>query len=89
MIMGEKERYKLRQAAGNYWLLDMEQKPGNYREPVAVNETGAMILQNYLETAKELEAAAVLSKEYEIGMDEALEDVRGFLEQLRRQGIEL
>lgn len=89
VIMRGKERYKLRHAAGNYWLLDTEQKPGSYRAPIAMNETGATILQSYLQTGEEQEAAAILSKEYEIGMDEALEDVRGFLEQLRRQGIEL
>ena len=35
-----KERYQLRQAAGAYWLLDMEQGE-QYKKPFMLNECGA------------------------------------------------
>lgn len=87
--MKGKQRYQLRQAAGKFWLLDMEQEAGVYRAPVAMNETGAMILNSYWETGDPESAAKALHDEYEIEMDEALRDVSDFLNQLRRQGIAL
>ena len=87
--MNGKERYQMRHAAGQYWLLDMEQKPGKYKAPLALNETGAMILENFWEQGNPEAAAKALSEEYEIGMDEALADVTEFLGQLKRQGIAL
>ena len=83
------ERYQLRQAAGKYWLLDMQQEPGKYRVPVAMNETGAMILEHYWERKDPEDAARTLSETYEIGLEEALSDVKAFLEELMRQGIVL
>ena len=41
MLQKQSERYQIRQAAGMYWLLDMEQPGIPYRQPVLLNETGA------------------------------------------------
>ena len=87
--MKGKERYQLRRAAGKFWLLDMEQEMGKYRAPIAMNETGAMILQGFWETGKEEDAAKALSETYEIDLEEALADVREFLQQLQAQGVAL
>lgn len=87
--MKGKERYQLRQAAGKYWLLDMEQSAGKYVAPVAMNETGALILENFWEENDPSKAAKVLSETYEISLEEALEDVNAFLGQLRKKGIAL
>ena len=84
-----KERYQLRHAAGKFWLIDMEQEMGKYRAPVAMNETGAMILQSFWKTGKEEDTAKALSETYEIDLEEALVDVREFLQQLKAQGIAL
>ena len=83
------KRYQLRQAAGKYWLLDMQQEPGRYRAPVAMNETGAIILEHYWEQKDPMDAARALSETYEIKLEEALPDVNAFLEELKRQGIVL
>ena len=87
--MNGRQRYQIRHAAGQYWLLDMEQKPGKYKAPLALNETGAMILESFWEQGDPKAAAKALSDEYEIGMEEALADVTDFLGQLKRQGIAL
>ena len=42
-----KERYQLRQAAGAYWLLDMEQGE-QYKKPFMLNECGAYIYRAYI-----------------------------------------
>lgn len=82
-------RYQLRTAAGKYWLMDMGQKAGNYRAPVAMNETGAMILEYFWKSGDTKEPAKVLSETYEIDLEEAQADVNEFLNQLRSQGIAL
>ncbi|MBQ1849163.1 MAG: PqqD family protein [Lachnospiraceae bacterium] len=87
--MSETQRYQLREAAGKYWLLDMEQKPGKYFPPIAMNETGAMILTSYWKKNDPKDAATLLSDTYEITLEEALSDVNDFLSDLKRKGIAL
>ena len=87
--MNGKQRYQLRRAAGKYWLLDMEQSAGRYAAPVAMNETGALILESFWEANDPLGAAKALSETYEISQEEALEDVNAFLDQLQKKGIAL
>ena len=84
-----KEQYQLRHAAGKYWLLDMTQDATRYRAPVAMNETGALILKSFWESQDIQAAAKVLSETYEIDLQEALGDVKMFLKQLEKQGIVL
>ncbi len=85
--MHEKKRYQLRYAAGLYWLLDMEQTGEIYKKPVTMNECGAYIWQNYIESASEEEIADMLHMRYDISCEEALEDIREFIQQLHKQGI--
>lgn len=86
--MRAKKRYQLRYAAGLYWLLDMEQTGAAYKKPVTMNECGAYIWQNYIESASsEEEIADMLHMRYGISSGEALEDIREFLKQLQKQGV--
>ena len=87
--MADQQRYQLRHAGGKYWLLDLKQDPGRYRAPIAVNETAAMILNCIWDKGDPKAAAKVLSETYEIEPGEALADVNAFLEDLRRQGVEI
>ena len=85
--MQEKKRYQMRYAAGLYWLLDMEQTGREYRRPVTMNECGAYIWQNYIESVSEKKIADMLHQRYGISSEEALEDIREFIKQLQEQGI--
>lgn len=87
--MKKKERYQLRKAAGLYWLLDMEQGGADWREPVAVNESGAYIWGKYQHLGSETAVAEELGREMGLPVQEALADVREFLGQLEEQGIVL
>lgn len=79
--------YQLRTAAGQYWLLNMEQKGVPYQGPVALNAMGAEIW-NRLQRGKTSAAIAEeLSIQYETSSEEILEDVLVFCEQLKKQGI--
>lgn len=58
-----KDRYQMRRAAGLYWLIDMEQNGVCWREPVAVNESGAYIWAQYRRLGSEEAVAEELSRE--------------------------
>ena len=87
--MDLKKRYQIRKAAGLYWLLDMEQRGTDRQEPVALNESGAYIWQQYERLGSDAAVAEELCEKFEIPAEEALADVKQFLKQLERQGMVL
>ena len=86
--MGEK-RYRLRAAAGSYWLLDMQQDGREAKPPVELNESGAKLWE-LLEQGMDLqEIALFLSERYGIEEKEAEADAARFVEGLKTAGIAL
>lgn len=83
-----KERYQLRYAAGQYWLLDMQQKGIAYQRPMSMNEVGAMICLQLAADRTHEQIAEELSRKYEVGIEEIREDIRQFVGQLEKYGIE-
>ena len=79
--------YQLRAAAGQYWLLNMEQKGVPYQGPVALNAMGAEIWNRLQRGKTSAVIAEELSIQYETSSEEILEDVLAFCEQLKKQGI--
>ena len=82
------DRYKLRKAAGRYWLLDMEQPGFPYKLPVVINEGGAFIWQFLAEGLSVTCIAEKLAMEYGIPEEEAWQDIIQFISQLKEQGID-
>ena len=81
-----KERYQLRQAAGAYWLLDMEQGE-QYKKPFMLNECGAYIYRAYISGMSVDEIMQAFAKEYGLSFSCAQSDVGQFMMELRQQGI--
>lgn len=81
-----KERYQLRQAAGAYWLLDMEQGE-QYKKPFMLNECGAYIHRAYISGMSEDEIMQAFAKEYGLSFSCAQSDVGQFMMELRQRGI--
>ena len=81
-----KERYQLRQAAGAYWLLDMEQG-GQYKTPFMLNECGAYIYRAYILGMSEEEIIQAFVNEYGLSFSCAQSDVGQFMMELRQHGI--
>jgi hypothetical protein len=82
-----KKRYRIRKAAGLYWLIDLDQKRGCYRRPLPFNETGALIWERIEKGDPKEEIVCFIRERYGIGQDEAKNDVSEFLEQLKKNGI--
>lgn len=85
--MNTTKNYQLRQAAGEYWLIRMNQQRFVYEKPIMLNEVGAMIWQQYMQGQTEKGIAASLQETYGIDVTEAYQDVQQFIAQLRKQGI--
>ena len=79
--------YQLRAAAGEYWLLNMEQKGVPYQSPLSINSVGAELWKQ-LQAGKSTESIVTeLSEQYEISKENIQEDVLAFLDQLKTLGI--
>lgn len=87
MLQKQSERYQIRQAAGMYWLLDMEQPGIPYRQPVLLNEMGAAFWKLLAQGQPEDEVASVIASEYGVSREETRQDVEHFLQKLRSQGV--
>ena len=70
--------FQLRNAAGIYWLIDMEQEGVPYRKPIPVNETGAKIWSLREMGKSQSEIAKELAECYGISVEEAAADVEAF-----------
>lgn len=82
-------RYRLRQAAGMYFLIDCEQNGLPYRRPMTLNEVGARIWELLSEGRGKQEIAEILSEEYEVDLSTVQEDVEQFCRQLKEQKIDI
>lgn len=82
-----REKYQLRQAAGCYWLLNMEQSGKDYIQPVVLNESGAEIWKRLQAGNTIAQIAEEFNRQFQIPLPEAVEDIRQFVCQLREQGM--
>lgn len=80
--------YILRYAAGQFWLLDINQPGIPYKKPMCLNEVGAKIWRLFSEEKSVDLICKHLAEEY--GMEETViyEDVTQFLKQLQIYGVE-
>ncbi|MDR0949855.1 MAG: PqqD family protein [Lachnospiraceae bacterium] len=74
------EKFQLRHAAGIYWLLDMSQSGKEYQKPITMNESGAFLWKMNQEKRTPEEMVQAICERYHIDEDEALEDVKDFLD---------
>ncbi len=82
-------RYRIRKAAGSYWLLDMEQPGDNYIEPIELNESGAKIWELASQGLDAVAIAEDLARQYGIDMETVKEDVMQFLAGLEAVGVSI
>ena len=81
-------RYQLRNAAGLYWLLDMEQPGVPYRKPLPMNETGAMLWSMVANGMSRSKISEYLCETFGIPEEEAQNDVQEFFKQLENYKVD-
>ena len=79
--------YQLRQAAGKYWLLHMEQKGVPYERPLKLNQAGAEMWTLLQEGKTTEQIVEYLAREYEVSAEKIIEDIKQFYHQLETYGI--
>ena len=80
-------QYRLRKAAGIYWIIKTNQQEADYMEPIQINEAGALIWNGIESGCGEDELAQLLQEHFDIDSYKAICDVRKFMEQLYKKGI--
>ena len=80
-------RYKVRKAAGSYWLLDMEQDGKHYKEPIELNESGAAIWELADKGWNVQAIAEYLARQYGVEIEMVKEDVLQFFKGLELAGV--
>ena len=83
-----RERFRLRKAAGSWWLLDITQSGKCEKLPMELNESAAQIWQLYEQGLEAEEIASVFGKRYEVSKEEILEDVIQFFTMIESSNCE-
>lgn len=81
--------YQLRHAAGQYWLLDMNQSGVPYKPPLSMNDIGAEIWGMMVDGLSGEQIVLQLSSEFEAEPEEIRQDVAGFQKSLETYGVEI
>jgi hypothetical protein len=79
------DNYRLRHAAGRYWIINLDQPGKEYRKPIVTNETGAYLWTCWQSGATQEEMITALCQRYHIKDTDAQDDVKTFLENIRNR----
>lgn len=83
------KRYQLREAAGHFYLLDMEQSGVPYKRPMELNSIGAEIWQMMVDSHTTEQIIKELACEYRVNAGDIREDVLQFQRSLITYGVEI
>lgn len=81
--------YAVRNAAGQYWLLDISQPGIPYKRPLTMNEIGALIWSMLEKEYTLHQIVTALSEEYSVPEEVILDDVTQFIHQLKLYGVKV
>lgn len=82
-----KEGYMLREAAGETVVVPFGEEALNFQGIISLNETGAFLWRQ-LEQGCEVDTLVkALLNEYEIDVDTANDDVKDFVEKVKKAGV--
>ncbi len=82
-------RYQLRYAAGSYWLLDARSDGGKIPKPFELNETAANVWKMLEEGKSAKEIAQCFTEDNEEQEKEIQKDIEEFIQELRKNNIEI
>lgn len=83
------KQYQLREAAGRYYLLDMEQSGMPYKRPMEMNAIGTEIWKMIQEDYTTEDIVLKLAEEYEADVADIREDVLQFQKNLTMYGVKI
>lgn len=81
-----KKNFVLRQVAGTWVILPLDDKNINFTDMMTVNDSGAMLWKLLEQGAEEDDLVNALLAEYNVSAQQAREDVREFADRLMKAG---
>ncbi len=84
--MKMKEGLLLREIAGEYVVIAVGKPELNFNRMLVLNESGALLFRKLQGGASGRELVDALTREYEVTQEEAVRDVKIFLERLAQAG---
>lgn len=82
-----KDNFMLRNVAGSYVVLPMGASSAKFSGMLKLNETGVFLWENLKKEISEDDLVNTMLSEYNVGADQAKEDVKEFLDTLRSAGV--
>lgn len=82
-----KEGYMLREAAGETVVVPFGEEALNFQGIISLNETGAFLWKLLEQGCKQDILVKALLNEYEIDVDTANNDVKNFVEKVKKAGV--
>ena len=78
--------FVMKEIAGSYMVVPVGSELIDLNAMITLNESGAFLWNRLLSDATEYELIEAMLKEYDVDMKTATEDIREFLENLRKIG---
>lgn len=82
--MKVRDQFVLRSIAGEHLLIPVGEAAISVKGLIALSESGALLYGKLRDGCTEEDLLAALRGEYDVSQEEARQDVRAFLEQMRR-----
>lgn len=82
-----KEGYMLREAAGETVVVPFGEEALNFQGIISLNETGAFLWKQLEQGCEQDTLVQALLDEYEIDADTAGNDVKSFVEKVKKAGV--
>lgn len=74
--------YLVREAAGDWWLVDITQSGDPYKKPKRINRTAAEVILMLNDGKEAQEIAGMLHDRYGVNREEAMQDVEKLIHEL-------
>ena len=85
--MRVRKDFILREVADEYIVIPVGEAALSIRGLISLSESGHLLYQKLQQETDEAELTALLQAEYEVSQQQALADVREFLDQMRAVGM--
>lgn len=80
-------QFILRNVAGDYLLIPTGRCALDVKGLILLSESGVLLYNKLMEGCTEEQLAAALTAEYEVSLQEAAQDTKAFLDQMRQLNI--
>ncbi len=82
-----KDEYLLKEVAGEYIVVPVGKEAVSFHGVINLNETGKFLFENLTKPISILELVSKLTEEYDVNEEQAIKDVKLFVETLIKNNV--